>query len=308
MSPGAPHPALGRQGGIALILVLWALVFLTAIAAALTATQRTEVDLSRSLLERSQGRALAEAGIRYAVYMLYLEDPDRAWPADGEAQRVRFAGRTLAVAVHEDKGLIDLNRAPRGLLLRAFRGVGLEEAGAQALADAVADWKDPDDLRRLHGAEAAEYRAAGHGYGPANRPFRDLAELRLVHGVTPELYLRLRGLLTVDSPQDAVKLTAAPPRVRALFRGDLVDTGKGVERTAGRKVPVRGRAGFVGGITDALLGGLRVRVRVPLGGDRHYVAEATVVLDNRAAKGYYITKWHEAGVDFQATVAAGEAA
>ncbi|MGB5467946.1 MAG: hypothetical protein WBM84_17895 [Sedimenticolaceae bacterium] len=285
-----------QQSGIALIVVLWALALLTALAASVTFTQRTEVQLNRSLLAQVEARQLARAGVNYAVYMLQLADQELAWEVDGESRPFRFGEHLIRVAVFEEQGLIDLNRAGADLLAKAFAAVGLDVATADALLDVIEDWKDEDDVHRLHGAEEQQYLTAGYSYGPVNGPFRDLLELRLVYGMTPDIFLSLRDLLTVDSGRTSVKLTASPPVVRQLLSDDLTTTVDSA-RPAGRaRLPVGGKGGFVGGISGRGRGGLRVQVEVPLTQGGRYVTEATVVLDNRAANGFRIVKWHEAGV------------
>ncbi len=53
--------------GLALVTVLWVLVLLALIAASFTATTRTEVNLTRNLVENAQAEALAEAGLARAL-------------------------------------------------------------------------------------------------------------------------------------------------------------------------------------------------------------------------------------------------
>jgi general secretion pathway protein K len=52
---------------LALVTVLWVLVLLSLIAASFTATTRTEVNLTRNLVENAQAEALAEAGLTRAL-------------------------------------------------------------------------------------------------------------------------------------------------------------------------------------------------------------------------------------------------
>jgi general secretion pathway protein K len=81
---------------------------------------------------------------------------------------------------------------------------GVEDSRAAQLVDAIADWRDNDDLKRPNGAEDADYRAAGLKYGPANGPFEAVADLGRVLGMTSDLYTRLARLVTVYSRQQGV--------------------------------------------------------------------------------------------------------
>lgn len=291
------RPGTQGQSGIALVVVLWALVLLTTIAASVTVTQRTEIDLNRSLLKQVQARQLASAGISYAVFMLQLKDADLAWRTDGNLRPFQFGEHRLNVAVYEEQGLVDLNRADAQLLSKALAAVGVEKKAASALIDVIEDWKDKDDARRLQGAEKRQYEDLGLGYGPVNGAFRDLAELRLLPGIAPDLFLKLREVLTTDSGRADVNLMASPPAVRSWLSGNLVDSGNKVRVDAPRSSALRGAAGFAGGISQRARGGLRIYVEVASTGPP-YVAQATVVLDNRDRRGFRIVKWHESGVKF----------
>lgn len=55
------------------------------------------------------------------------------------------------------------------------------------VADAILDWLDEDDDARTYGAEADHYQSLATPYLPANGPIKNLDELLLVRGVTPEL-------------------------------------------------------------------------------------------------------------------------
>lgn len=56
-----------------------------------------------------------------------------------------------------------------------------------AVADAILDWIDPDDVPRASGAEVETYRTLGVPYAPRNGVPQCLEELLLVHGVTREM-------------------------------------------------------------------------------------------------------------------------
>ena len=80
---------------------------------------------------------------------------------------------------------------------------------AMALVDSVQDWRDADKLRRLHGAEEAEYMAAGKSYAPSNAPFETVDELQRVLGMTPELFRLVEPALTVYSKQPGINTAVA---------------------------------------------------------------------------------------------------
>jgi general secretion pathway protein K len=150
------------------------------------------------------------------------------WNVNGIPHSWRDGEITLNANAVDESARIDLNAAPDALLKNALIVAGgVDESEAAHLVDAIADWRDPDDLKRLNGAEEADYRAAGRNYGPANAPFETVGELARVLGITPEIYARVAPLLTVYSRQPGINATTASREVLLALPGateDLVDT------------------------------------------------------------------------------------
>jgi general secretion pathway protein K len=139
--------------------------------------------------------------------------------ADGRVYEVDFEGAKLRIAIYDETGKIDLNVADPALLTALFASAGLAQREAEALAAAVRDWVDPDDLVSVNGAEEAEYRAAGRPYKPRNAPFETVAELQQVLGMSFELYRELEPLVTIYSGRAQPNPAYAPPEVLALLPG-----------------------------------------------------------------------------------------
>lgn len=226
--PGAPGAGTalrlrwrGRRG-LALISVLWVLTLLALIAASFTRTTRTEVNLARNQSENAKAAAIADAGLYRAVLDLTNNDPQRAWRADGTIYAWRFADGEIRAALWDEGGKIDLNAASDQLLRNLFLAAGVDEGEATVLVDAIIDFRDPNDLRQLNGAEARDYRDAGLPYGPKDAPFEALEELRQVYGMTAAVYERVAPGLTVHARQRAPHEATAPPLVRAALSGEVL--------------------------------------------------------------------------------------
>lgn len=209
-----------RQQGIALVLVLWMTTLLTVIAATFVFSMRTDTLLAQNLVASSRAQAIAEAGVQRALYELFKSGPDlQRWKGDGVPHQWRFADAVVNVVVQDVSGKIDLNFASDALLKGLLKSVGLDEERSNALLDAIVDWRDADDLRRVNGAEAGEYQAAGMKYLPSNAPFETVDELQRVLGMTPELYVKLVEALTVDSRQAGINAAVATKKVLMALPG-----------------------------------------------------------------------------------------
>ena len=221
---GEEHRFAGQQG-FALITVLFAVLILATIAASIMATGRTESRLSRTHLDMAELDAVADAAINITI--LHLLDPTAEVrpPADGTPFTIEFAGRRVAVTVLDESGKIDLNMADAELLRRLLVAAGVGADAAQPLVDKILDWREPGEGKRLNGAKAKEYNAAGILYGPRGGPFQSIEELQLVLGITPELYARLAPSLTIYSQTPWVDPGFAPRDVLTALAGMGGDAG-----------------------------------------------------------------------------------
>lgn len=208
---------LHEERGAALILVLWVTLLLTMIAAAFAASVRVEGRAALNAREEAQAQALAVAGFNQAVAELMGEWDYNALTEDGQTALVRLAGGQASSpqsgpAVREGKlgqgrfryrvldeeRRINVNLADRKTLIRLLEGVGIASgAERDIVADSILDWIDEDSLHRLNGAEDNYYRGLTPSYGAKNGPMDSIEELRLVRGVTPEIYQLLAPYLTV---------------------------------------------------------------------------------------------------------------
>ena len=199
-----------RERGIALVLVLWLTVLLTVIGGAFAFSMRSAALASRNGVSLAALRAAADGAIERSAYELLRPRTPESWKPDGVVHSWRDGDIALVAMARDESAKIDLNAAPEPLLKGMFVNLaGLPDAEATALVEAIADWRDPDDLRRPNGAEASDYRAAQSNYSPANSRFETVGELSRVLGVTPAIYARVAPVLTVHSRQAGVNpLTA----------------------------------------------------------------------------------------------------
>jgi len=194
-----------RQGGFALILVLWAVALLGLLAAYSATSVRSGALIARNAADNAAARALADGGVALAIAGLLDADGPGAWRADGIARDLDLKTGRLRVAVTDEGGKIDINAETGALLADLLRWLGLDAAEALALA------------RRIAGQDT---QPAATPPRPARR-FAAVAELAGLPGMTPALYARLAPHVTVHSGQAMVNVqTASRDLLLALTGAD----------------------------------------------------------------------------------------
>lgn len=187
--------------GVVLVTVLWVLVLLSLIATNLSFGGRSFARQTLNMEQGAKAVSAAEAGAVWALWSLMQPSPTGEgqgyWLADGSGHEMQVGDARVRVELYDESGKLDINTVPTELLDALLEPV-LEETSARAgLVAAIEDWRDPDDLVRLNGAETDEYLAAGRLAGPGNRPFSDLRELAQVLGMTEQVYRYIQPHLTV---------------------------------------------------------------------------------------------------------------
>jgi general secretion pathway protein K len=275
------------QRGVALLLVLWTLALLSLIAAAFTATSRTEAQLARNFVDNAQARALAEAGIARAILGLLEPRPEDRWRADNFDYTFPLADGEVAIAIQDEAGKVDLNRAPDALLREMFLAVGIGGRETDGLVRAI-NGRRPQGETRPAGAQDEITPASG---------FASVEELLGVPGMTPELYARIAPDLTVYSNRLAINPMTAPPEVLAAAPGispSVVEAILSVRNGSGNFAALVARleamgANRYGPLTTARTFTIRAEARTTAGAV--FIREAVVALPRRAAPPFQILAW-----------------
>ncbi len=206
----------GRERGVALVAAAVALALLTTLVTGLATTSTLDQHLARNALAALQADALARSGVAAAAVAL------REWAAADapdtlRAPWARDVGRQplgagwVQVRVDDEARRLDL-QAMADALPRLLEVLGLDPG----LADALADWTDPDDRPRPYGAERDWYRARPGALLPRNGPVRTVGELAGVRGFEPTVVERLRPFVTTAGEPAVNPNTAAREVLLAL--------------------------------------------------------------------------------------------
>jgi general secretion pathway protein K len=220
------------ERGLALIMVLWILTVLSVIALSFAFMARTEVYSTVSFRDGIEKKFLAEAGIERGIMELFYRSANKNQISAIEGSEIiRIDGRQNEGEVGEDKysfsiadesGKININALTdaNGIIFNNLMvNLGIPGETANKIMDSILDWKDEDNLRRLHGAEDAYYESLPVPYKAKNGNFDTLEELLLVQGMTPEILFGsgshpgLINFLTVYSKGSAINLNAAAKEV-----------------------------------------------------------------------------------------------
>lgn len=213
MRPEGTAPAFRDQRGMALIAVLGFLVVMSLLAVSVVGAARGSMSAATRHLARVQAQAAVDSAVSIAVQQLVAARGLRPAILDAP-QEIEFAGFKITVTARPESAKVDLNFADVVLLMGMFGAAGADADQASALASAVMDWRDGDDLLHVNGAEQKEYETAGLDYGPANRLFETVGELRYVLGVSDAVFSCLKPDVTVHAQRPGVDLEHASPLVR----------------------------------------------------------------------------------------------
>jgi general secretion pathway protein K len=207
---------MNTRRGVALVLVLWLLVLLIALAGTFVVISRTEYRQGVYARGSVQARYAAQAAIELAAARMLDPELSARFVPDGRIYRFGLGAAQIALAVSDETSRFDLNASDPVALSQLFQALGEPEDRALALADAIVDWRDPDDLLQINGAEDPQYADAGLPYGARDSPFETLDELQQVLGMDYQTFLKVQPYLTVYSGTAPRPDMATAPVLQAL--------------------------------------------------------------------------------------------
>lgn len=228
-----------RPGSV-LILAVWALFFLGALAVAVGSYVSSNIRVAVTVRRRTQAYALARAGVDLAA--THVAANTNRWdgltkdcwncapdlfdrnPALGEGTfSVRFGltgpdGEVTPMAgIAGEEGKINLNSARRDLLRAFLEVVGEKEPDRAAeIAEAIMAWRETvDDPLLTHDKETQYYAGLDRPYTCHHGDFGALQELLLVRGVDAGLYAKILPHLTLFGSGKVNANTASPEVLKA---------------------------------------------------------------------------------------------
>ncbi|HUZ74626.1 MAG TPA: hypothetical protein VMU87_16700 [Stellaceae bacterium] len=222
-----------RERGSVTILVLWGVAILFVLLAATGFTTRTEILVARNAVAAMRVREAADGGTQLGLARLLARRAAGTVIFDGHSENWQDGPVTVAIAIEDEAGKIDLNQAPLELLAGLFEAVGRPEADALLLACRIA-------LRRGSPAPSCPQpddadRAPVH---PAL--FTAPEELAGLPGMNDRLYHAVADSITVATGAAAIDPEVAPRTVLLALPGatpDMVDAYLAARRTQREMAP-----------------------------------------------------------------------
>ncbi len=216
---------LADENGIALMLVLWVMVFLSIIVTEFAFSMRSEMNITRNFKEETQSYYLARAGIALALVEIlnsetnpdikggYIKDDKFIFKhknKEGEAdyldddaqvafipqrQNIPLGAGTVSYEITDEQSKININGLMTGrdsdkdLVHRLLYDAAGIQMGTERdiMVDSILDWMDSDDLHKLNGAEDDYYQGLDTPYDCKDGPFDTVDELLLVRGITKKI-------------------------------------------------------------------------------------------------------------------------
>jgi type II secretory pathway component PulK len=219
-----------RESGIALILVMGAIIVLTALVGGFTYSMKVEARLAQNYHNDAEMEWMARSGVELARYVLSqeLQSPEgrmydslsQKWAGGvGNMTNEALAGISLtdneigngrfSIKIIDQERRFNINNTDRFVLGHALTMMNVDASQHATIIDSIMDWRDPDDDPGLNGTESDSYLRLETPYYAKNGPIDDMTELLLVNGMTPEIFWGSGSTNVVRDPSQPVALPGA---------------------------------------------------------------------------------------------------
>jgi general secretion pathway protein K len=229
------------------MVVMLVMTLLAIVVTELAMSMRLEASMVRSYKDVTLATHLAEAAVQQAIREILGPANIQGLDEDGTLSFYRSVGTSALLVkqsrmprqhvalgagefsyrISDEEGRLNLNAAPPDRVDRLLTAIGLDKQARDIINDSLQDWKDPNDLSRLNGAESEDfYLKLPVPYRARNGALQDAAELLQIRGVTREIYRgekdqpALSDLVTVVGRNTVNMNTAPAPVLKALGLSD----------------------------------------------------------------------------------------
>ena len=192
-----------RKKASILILTLWVLSFLSVFAIGLSRNVSSQLHFASHLQDRLRMYYLAYAGIERAIVELNADEGlgydslNEEW---AEFEEMPLGAGYISLYIKDEAGKININKAPLSILKSMLENIGeVKPEEAADIANAIVDWRDIDVIVSPGGAEDDYYGHLQAPYPCKNGELQIPEEILLVKGMTPLIFSKIAGIITVHS-------------------------------------------------------------------------------------------------------------
>lgn len=219
--------------GYALPTVLLISMIIIALTMGMTSSVRSKVETAIELKARTSAYLKSHSAMSEVVYNILTSTFTSTGIKIRQEDGSQLEWNLYADPIELSEGVTVRLRDSSGMLSLLFHRDYLRELmeyasqdskKSNAFADALADWQDIDDFKRLNGAESFDYRMAGYSYAPRNFYIQVPQEVMLLKGFDADLFEEIKDELVYWGGGHINYLTMSEKLLRALLKNDpLVD-------------------------------------------------------------------------------------
>ncbi|MBZ0273488.1 type II secretion system minor pseudopilin GspK [bacterium] len=214
-APRARRPRPSRAG-VALLIVLMVTAILTVVILEFAESTRINLYIASNISDGMRAYYMAKSGVQVAAGSLLkdAQDNDEDHPHEEWANPMLgyipiSETEVISVTIADESGKFNLNKLvtlggnPDTVRIDIFKKL-LEGMGLDVnIADAVVDWIDKNTEQNAGGGEEDAFygyaSAVPEPYKAKNAPLSSIGEIKLIKGVTGEVYQRLIEVCTIYS-------------------------------------------------------------------------------------------------------------
>ncbi len=253
-----------NQRGVALLMVLFAFALASILAAAILSRQNLFLKKTAVIVQQAQAQEYAlavEAFARQILYRDYEEDRSRNVLTDDEKEYwagnsliIPFGNAILESQIDDLQGRLNLNDlvkpdgTPNPLVTKRVKNLFQVLEINEVSVEKLQDWIDSNtDTISGDGGEDNLYLIKNPGYRTANTDMSDISELRLIDGVTEEVYQKLLPHVTaLPKGAGGVNVNTCSREVMRSLANQPLDESQADELMETRKNdPVKNLADFL---------------------------------------------------------------
>ena len=273
------------SSGMALLITLLIMVILAVLVHQFTFATRVHLTAAANLRDQLQAECLARTGVEVALSLLeqdedldvdYAGEPWASFTGSEDLPLLEIPEGAFNVNMQDESAKVNINllvnpddTENQFIYDQVVRLLDIFQVTPDRM-DALLDWLDSNDDRRVEGAENADYQALERPYPCRNGPLRTLGELQLVMGWEDIWAIRLEDgaalvdCLTVGATGGLININTASPVV-LMSLDDEIDEFIAENIVALREeTPLESDESFrlVSGVTDTLFENVRDHIQV----------------------------------------------